>query len=111
MKKPAREPLEDRRQAVLRAIGRASATTPQVAGLLGLTTGQAYGTCRRLEEEGLLRSELDQHSGHYCVDCEAALTRETYQRCEEEGHDIRPLTIKVRVWTLTARGLKAAGRR
>ncbi|MBZ0088951.1 MAG: helix-turn-helix domain-containing protein [Thermoanaerobaculia bacterium] len=109
MEKKAREPSGDRRKATLRALGRASVATPDVAGLLGLSKGQAYRICRKLEEEGLLESELGQHPGHYCVDCDTALTSENYQQCEEEGHDIRPLAIKVRIWKLTARGLKAAG--
>lgn len=90
----------DRLPALISALSNGPKSTPVLAKLLKLSSRTVYSLCRRAEAVGLVGSELGVTPGLYCVDCEKAVTNETYQSCHEEGHELRNMGIKVRTWFL-----------
>lgn len=92
----------DRMPALLSALSKGPKSTPLLAKLLGLSSRTVYSLCRRAEAAGLVDSELGVTPGLYCLDCEKAVTNETYKSCHEDGHELRNMGIKVRTWFLVA---------
>lgn len=87
------------RAATIQVLGKASASTPDLAKSLGLSKAEMYSICRQLEAQGLLASKLSSRPGLYCVDDGTAVTGATYDSCKDEGHDVRTMSIPLRIWT------------
>ena len=105
MDKEVRIDAVDRK--ILKALRGTNLTTPHIASTIKISKGQAYGRCRKLEENGLLASTLEGAQRLYCVDCQDVVTRERYKTCQAEDHDLRSFSVQVRNWTITEAGRKA----
>lgn len=98
-KKPA-----DLGAQILATIGDGSVATPVLATALAQEKGRVYRTCRRLENDGFLASKVGGRPMLYCRDCETVVTKDKYQDCQDEDHDLRSFSTKIIVWALTPKG-------
>lgn len=103
---PAKKKPVDLGSRILEVIGDGSVATPVLATALGEENARIYRACRRLADEGLLTSEEGGRPMLYCVDCDTVVTKDKYQECQDEDHDLRSFSTKVLVWTLTPKGRK-----
>lgn len=98
----AKRKHRDLMPALLSELSKGPKSTPVIGRLLGISNRLTYSLCRRAEDAGLVGSELGDSPGLYCLDCEKAVTKETYTSCHEDGHEIRTMRIKTRTWFLTS---------
>ena len=90
--------------SILQALEEGELSTAELATELGITKSSAYGRCRRLQEKGVLTCKHRPSRGPmWCMDEKKAITRLEYDRCQAEGHDLRPIDGVECVWRLAKR--------
>ena len=89
---------------ILNAQKSGSMSTRNLADDLGVDKARIYRRCRWLEKSGLLKSSIEQGNIMllYCIDCGKVVTREDYEDCKNEDHDLRSFYIKIRIWSLNS---------
>ena len=88
-------------QLILAALTEGPLSTKQLAAELGLARGTIYNHCRGLDGKRLLASKLAPTRGPmYCLDEQKAVDRTQYDNCVAEEHDLRPIDLDERVWSL-----------
>lgn len=99
------ETTDDR---ILGALKSHTIPTQQLAVDLNENAKRIYSRCRRLEEEGSLKSDLVRGKRLlYCVDHQQVVTPDIYDTCREDGHELRSFQIKERVWSLVSQNLRS----
>ncbi len=108
MRRTPQETAADR-ERVLAQTGREWATTADADAGSGRDPRQVYSDLRWLEEHGLIESRRvdSEKLLFFCIECRSVLTADNYDSCPVSGrHDVRPFHPKIKVWRLSATGLR-----
>jgi hypothetical protein len=73
-------------------------TTTSLASAIGDDRSYVFNRCKRLEQQGRLKSKLSYGRTLFCVDDDKVVTRLEYETCNAEGHDLRTVSYPERVW-------------
>lgn len=86
--------------SILNALADGAMSTAAIAREVGEPPRYVYSRCKRLEQQGRIKSKLSYGRTLYCVDDETVVTRLEYETCNVEGHDLRTVTYPERFWRL-----------
>lgn len=86
-------------QNILKVLGNGPLSTSELAKNLRVEPAFIYRRCRKLKNESLLDSSLEEGTRLlFCVDCREVVTGGNYSECK--GQDLRFFFSKIRVWSL-----------
>ncbi len=101
MARPAASVEFDR--AICDTLQSAAMSTVDLAGTLGAKSTKVYSHCRALEGRGVLTSSHTSNATLlFCLDDRRVVTGADYERCRDEGHQLRSFPNDVIVWALAA---------